>query len=72
MHPQRICISTSGIRSDPSWLDGLLARGYDIFCGFDADVPGDAAAARMTALHPAIRRLQPPAHDWNNALTSSR
>ena len=42
-HPQRICISTSGVRTDPPWLDGLLARGYDIFCGFDADNPGDAA-----------------------------
>ena len=72
LHPQRICISTSGVRADPPWLDGLLARGYDIFCGFDADAPGDAAAAHMLALHPAIRRLRPPAHDWNDVLTSSR
>jgi hypothetical protein len=72
MHPQRICISTSGVRADPPWLDGLLARGYGIFCGFDTDGPGDAAAARMLALHPAVRRLRPPAHDWNDALTSSR
>ena len=72
IHPQRICISTSGVRADPPWLDGLLARGYDIFCGFDADGPGDAAAACMLALHPVIRRLRPPAHDWNDVLTSSR
>ncbi len=72
IHPQRICISTSGVRANPPWLDGLLARGYDIFCGFDADGPGDAAAARMLALHPATRRLRPPAHDWNDVLTSSR
>lgn len=72
LHPQRICISTSGVRADPPWLDGLLARGYAIFCGFDADGAGDAAAARMLALHPAIRRLRPPAHDWNDVLTSSR
>jgi hypothetical protein len=72
MHPQRICISTSGVRADPPWLYGLLARGYDIFCGFDADGPGDTAAARMMALHPAVRRLRPPAHDWNDVLTSSR
>jgi hypothetical protein len=72
MHPQRIGISTSGVRSDPPWLDGLLARGYDIFCGFDADGSGDAAAARLMALYPAIRRLRPPAHDWNNVITSSR
>ena len=72
IHPQRICVSTSGVRADPPWLDGLLARSYDIFCGFDADGPGDAAAARMLVLHPAVRRLRPFAHDWNDALTSSR
>jgi hypothetical protein len=72
IHPQRICISTSGVRADPPWLAGLLARGYGIFCGFDADGPGDVAAARMLALHPAIRRLRPPAHDWNDVLTTSR
>jgi len=72
MHPQRICISTSGVRADPPWLDGLLAYGYDIFCGFDADDPGDAAAAQMLALHPVIRRLRPSAHDWNDVLTSRR
>jgi len=71
MYPHRICISTSGVRADPPWLPGLLARGYQLHCGFDADGPGDAAAARMMALHPAIRRLRPPAHDWNDALTSS-
>jgi hypothetical protein len=72
MHPQRICISTSGVRADPPWLDALLARDYELYCGFDADGPGDAAAARMLALHPAVRRLRPSAHDWNDALTSSR
>jgi hypothetical protein len=72
IHPQRICISTSGVRADPPWLDGLLAHGYQLFCGFDADAPGDAAATRMLALYPAVRRLRPPAHDWNDALTSSR
>jgi len=72
IHPQRICISTSGVRADPPWLDGLLARGYQLYCGFDADAPGDAAAARMLALYPAVRRQRPPVHDWNDAVTSSR
>lgn len=72
MAPQRICISTSGVRADPPWLDVLLARGYELSCGFDADGPGDAAAASMMALHPAVRRLRPPAHDWNDAINSSR
>jgi len=72
MLPQRICISTSGVRADPPWLRTLIGRGYAVLCGFDADDPGDAAAAQMIALHPAVRRLRPPAHDWNDALASGR
>jgi len=37
MHPQRICISTSGVRADPPWLHVLLARDYELYCGFDAE-----------------------------------
>jgi hypothetical protein len=70
MHPQRIFISTSGVRANPPWLCGLIAHGYEIHCGFDADSPGDAAATQMIALHPAVKRLRPPAHDWNDALAS--
>lgn len=70
LHPGEICISTSGVRANPRWLAGLLAQGYQIRCGFDADEPGDAAAARMIHLHPAVKRLRPPAHDWNDVLRS--
>jgi len=72
MHPQRICISTSGVRANPPWLSVLLAHRYTIFCGFDADHAGDLAAAQMIALHSTVRRLRPFAHDWNDALTSCR
>jgi hypothetical protein len=72
LHPQRICISTSGVRADPPWLRALLARGYAVLCGFDADDPGDAAAAAMIALNPAICRLRPPLHDWNEVLVAGR
>jgi hypothetical protein len=72
MASQRICISTSGVRADPPWLGPLLACGYTLYCGFDADQPGDAAAARMIALHPSIRRLRPRAHDWNDALCAGQ
>lgn len=68
MHPERICISTAGARANPAWLGGLIAHGYTLHCGFDADQPGDEAAVRMIARHPAIGRLRPPAHDWNDAL----
>jgi hypothetical protein len=70
LHPERICISTSGVRANPPWLPGLIARGYHIHCGFDADEPGDDAARQMLAFHPTVQRLRPPAHDWNDALTS--
>jgi len=72
MHPPCICISTAGVRANPPWLPGLLARGYALHCGFDADEPGDAAATQMIALYPAVQRLRPPAHDWNDVLTSRR
>jgi len=70
MHPDALCLSTSGVRANPLWLPGLLARGYEIHCGFDADEPGDAVAAQMIALHPAVQRLRPSAHDWNDVLRS--
>lgn len=70
LHPDCTCISTSGARANPRWLCGLLTRGYEIHCGFDADDPGDAAADDMHALYPTVRRLRPPAHDWNDALAS--
>jgi hypothetical protein len=70
LHPDRICISTSGVRANPPWLPGLIVRGYHIHCGFDTDQPGDDAAREMISLHPTVQRLRPPAHDWNDALAS--
>jgi hypothetical protein len=67
-HTECICISTAGVRGDPPWLPPLLARGYQIFCGFDDDQPGEAASRQMLTRHPSIQRLRPPAHDWNDAL----
>ncbi len=72
LHPDRICISTSGARANPSWLAGLIERGYQIQCGFDADEPGDGAAQRMITLYPTILRLRPTAHDWNDLLAAGR
>ena len=70
LHPDRICISTSGVRANPPWLSELIVRGYHIHCGFEIDQPGDAAAHQMIRLHPTVQRLRPPAHDWNDALAS--
>lgn len=72
LHSACICISTAGVRSNPPWLIPLLARGYDIHCGFDNDDAGEAASCRMIVLHPSIERLRPSAHDWNDALASSQ
>lgn len=72
MHPERICISTSGVRANPGWLPGLIARDFDIHCGFDTDDAGEQAASHMIALHPMVKRLPPRAHDWNDALASSK
>jgi hypothetical protein len=66
-----ICISTAGVRPDAPWLLPLLARGYHIYCGFDDDQAGNAASRQMITRHPSIQRLRPPAHDWNDALTTS-
>jgi hypothetical protein len=72
LHGQCICISTAGVRPQAPWLDPLMARGYDIYCGFDNDQPGEAAASQMTLRHPSIQRLRPTAHDWNDQLIASR
>jgi hypothetical protein len=65
-----ICISTAGVRPDAPWLQPLLARGYDIYCGFDTDEPGETASRQMITRHPSIQRLRPPRHDWNDTLTA--
>jgi hypothetical protein len=66
---QCICISTAGVRSDAPWLRPLLARGYEIYCGFDTDEAGESASRRIIASHPSVLRLRPPQHDWNDTLT---
>ena len=65
-----ICISTAGVRATAPWLDPLLNRGYQIYCGFDADEAGERASQRMSIRHPSVQRLRPPRHDWNDALRS--
>jgi hypothetical protein len=68
LHPEHGCISTAGARPQPKWLGPLLAQGRQIACGFDRDAVGEGMARAMIALHPAIQRLRPEAHDWNDQL----
>lgn len=72
LHVDCIGISTAGVRSDPSWLPSLLARGYEVSCGFDADASGDQSAMSMQRLYSSIKRLRPSAKDWNDELSSTR
>jgi hypothetical protein len=68
LHPDRLCISTSGARAHPAWMPPLLTRGLPIYCGFDNDNTGERMAMTMAASYPDVQRMRPPAHDWNDAL----
>lgn len=68
LHSHHRCISTTGARPNPGWLTPLLNPGSVLYCGFDADHTGETMAREMMALHPAIQRLRPPHHDWNDVL----
>ena len=68
LHPGYRCLSTAGARPNPLWLRPLLNQCCQVYCGFDADPTGDAMSAAMIALHPAVQRLRPSRHDWNEIL----
>lgn len=70
LHPGSRCLSTAGARPNPHWLRPLLDQGCQLYCGFDADSTGDAMARAMIARHPAVQRLRPSHHDWNDVLRS--
>jgi hypothetical protein len=68
LHPDAQAISTAGATPHPAWLPDHLATGIPVACGFDADPAGDQAAQAMIIRHPAITRLRPSLHDWNDVL----
>ncbi len=68
IHPDCLCVSTAGARTKPKWLPALIKRGYNLYCGYDADPAGDRAAQNMITLNPNIKRLRPPTKDWNETL----
>jgi hypothetical protein len=65
-----ISLSTSGVTANPAWLTNLIDKGFEIYCGFDADETGDSFAEKMTRLFPNLKRLRPIKHDWNDVLRS--
>lgn len=70
LYPGHCCVSTAGARPNPLWLSDLIRSGNQVYCGFDADTTGDDMARAMIALHPTVKRLRPPQHDWNDVLNS--
>jgi len=68
LYPGRLCISTSGAKSNPSWVPELIRQGHEIYCGFDTDSTGEQMANALIALYPSINRLRPSHHDWNDVL----
>lgn len=71
LNPCYMAISTSGATPNPLWLSHLIEKGYDLYCGFDADETGDRLAEKMISLHPSVMRLRPELHDWNDQLISA-
>ena len=70
LHPDRLCISTSGARPNPRWLSPLIRKDYQVFCGFDSDPTGENMARAMISIHPTIKRCRPSHHDWNDVIMS--
>ena len=70
LYPNCMAISTSGASPNPAWLKYFINTEYEIYCGFDSDETGEKVAEKMITLYPAIKRLRPPKHDWNDVLKS--
>ncbi len=70
-NPQCRCISTTGARANPAWMPRILESNIPVYCGFDNDPAGNAMADAMITLYPLVQRLQPPSHDWNDALAAN-
>jgi hypothetical protein len=70
IQPRRWCISTAGATPHPVWLPEIIQNGQPVYCAFDADPTGDHMAETMIRRYPAITRLRPPRHDWNDLLSS--
>lgn len=63
-----MAVSTSGATPNPAWLSLFIDKGFEIFCGFDADDTGNRMADSMIKLYPGIKRLRPAKQDWNEVL----
>lgn len=69
--PDTLVASTAGVAPAlPAWLHAFQPA--PILCAYDADPPGDHAAAALRRQFPSCRRLRPVgAKDWNELLLLS-
>jgi hypothetical protein len=65
INPDAVCISAAGIPTTTAWLQTLITRGLDVYCGYDNDPRGEKAAHSMLALYQSVKRLRPTTKDWN-------
>jgi 5S rRNA maturation endonuclease (ribonuclease M5) len=68
LHPHCIAISTAGATVKIPWLNQWNEKGYEVFCAFDADDTGELMANRIIKAFPAVKRIRPQRHDWNDVL----
>jgi hypothetical protein len=71
LHQKCMAASTSGANPNPHWINHFMDRGFEIFCAFDSDETGERTANRMCKLYPAVKRLRPEKHDWNEVLKAN-
>lgn len=72
LYPKCMAASTSGANPNPLWINHFMERGFEIVCAFDSDEAGERAANKMRELYPAVKRLRPEKHDWNEVLKSKK
>ncbi|MCP4374162.1 MAG: DUF3991 domain-containing protein [Deltaproteobacteria bacterium] len=70
LYPKCMAASTSGVSPNPHWINHFMDSGFEIFCAFDSDEAGERTANKMRELYPAVKRLRPKKHDWNEVLKS--
>jgi len=70
VYQRSLCISTSGARQNPRWLNALIRQGLQVYCGFDDDKTGNDMAHAMIEIYPTVKRLRPSLNDWNEVLVA--
>ena len=67
---KKIIFPDKNVIEPQEWLNILIDKGYEIFCGFDNDETGDILANKKIGFFLTVKRLRPTKHDWNEILVS--